>query len=375
MSETVYKAKKPFKQDGKGYYPITTFDQIIMPDNNRWDGQHLSSDVRDEAMEVGSLKVNADLLGGVAAANYALKEDLDFVGLKSDEREGNVGETIEEVPIVADNSNMLGGKAPEYYIQPRNLLDNSDFCNVINQRGKKNYDGTDYAFDRWRVWDKDTVTVNEQGADYNGITVSGVLFQYLEKACAKNTTYTLAVCLTDGTIRVISRNPKADYWFNDESQLGLGVDNNVIVVALGSGTYRWAALYEGAYTAETLPPYTPKGYAAELAECHRYFRSLFGNESYEYLYMGQAFSATGGVVIVPIEVPMRVKPTLTKSGTISVTNSAGNVDSAPVTSLSVAKAKDNALSLLYAASGQTTGQATILTKQSVDGYVYLSADL
>lgn len=87
MSETVYKAKKPFKQDGKHYYPITTHDQIIMPDGNRWDGQHLSSDVRDDAVEVGSIKVNADLLGGklpeyyknattlggVAASEYALK--------------------------------------------------------------------------------------------------------------------------------------------------------------------------------------------------------------------------------------------------------------------------------------------------------------
>ena len=32
----------------------------------------------------------------------------------------------------------------------------------------------------------------------------------------------------------------------------------------------WAALYEGAYTADALPAYQPKGYAAELAECQRY---------------------------------------------------------------------------------------------------------
>jgi hypothetical protein len=33
----------------------------------------------------------------------------------------------------------------------------------------------------------------------------------------------------------------------------------------------WVALYEGEYTADTLPPYVSKGYAAELAECQRYF--------------------------------------------------------------------------------------------------------
>ena len=30
----------------------------------------------------------------------------------------------------------------------------------------------------------------------------------------------------------------------------------------------WIALYEGSYTADTLPPYVPKGYAAELAACN-----------------------------------------------------------------------------------------------------------
>jgi len=88
-----------------------------MPDGNRWDGQHLSSDIRDEAAEVGSIKVNADLLGGVAAANYALKEDLDFVGLKSDEREGSAGEEIEEVPFIADNGIPAGGTTGQILVK------------------------------------------------------------------------------------------------------------------------------------------------------------------------------------------------------------------------------------------------------------------
>jgi hypothetical protein len=37
------------------------------------------------------------------------------------------------------------------------------------------------------------------------------------------------------------------------------------------------ALYEGEYTIETLPPYIPKGYAAELAECQRYFQLIIHN--------------------------------------------------------------------------------------------------
>ena len=41
---------------------------------------------------------------------------------------------------------------------------------------------------------------------------------------------------------------------------------------IGSSGLLWAALYEGAYTADTLPAYVYKGYAAELAECQRYFQ-------------------------------------------------------------------------------------------------------
>ena len=48
-----------------------------------------------------------------------------------------------------------------------------------------------------------------------------------------------------------------------------GWDNDAgcYYVELPAGEYVWAALYEGSYTADTLPPYVPKGYAAELAQC------------------------------------------------------------------------------------------------------------
>ena len=35
----------------------------------------------------------------------------------------------------AADSEKLGGKEPEYYLQPVNLLDNSDFTHPVNQRG------------------------------------------------------------------------------------------------------------------------------------------------------------------------------------------------------------------------------------------------
>lgn len=75
MVETVYKAKKPFKQDGKHYYPITTYDQIIMSDGNRWNGGVMVD--QTDATIGDPAPVNADTLGGISATEYVLKSEID----------------------------------------------------------------------------------------------------------------------------------------------------------------------------------------------------------------------------------------------------------------------------------------------------------
>lgn len=80
-----------------------------------------------------------------------------------------------------------------------------------------------------------------------------------------------------------------------------------------SATIQWAALYEGIYTADTLPKYQPKGYAAELMECKRYFRNIRGGA-----IVGFMNSKTAGYFGLLLEVPMRIVPTInvTTYGTI-----------------------------------------------------------
>lgn len=340
---------------GENYiYPLTTADQVIIADGTRL--MKNGTITADDAIHAKSSD-DADKLGGVHANEYVLKTD------KIDNA------------AHADNAAMLGGKAPQYYIQPRNLLDNSDFKNPVNQRGVTGGDyNWSYTIDRWLAYGNG-FAFGENGVTIptNGQFAQRIPLEYGQKLGR----LFFAIELSTGEVYVTNDSTTTDGIQLVIAYASSNTRFNVIIRnTTGSDiTVKNCALYEGSYTVETLPPYVPKGYTAELMECRRYFRSLFGNESYEYLYMGQAFSATSGVIVVPIEIPMRITPTLTKSGTISVTNSAGNVDSTPVTSLSVAKAKDNAISLLYAASGQTTGQATILTKKSASGYVYLSAEL
>lgn len=310
MAETVYKAKKPFKQDGKHYYPITTHDQIIMPDGNRWDGQHLSSDIRDDAVEVGSIKVNADLLGGklpeyyknattlggVAAKNYALKTD------------------------IAPDSTKLGGKAPEYYLQPRNLLDNSNFRNPVNQRGATSYSGIyTYSIDRWVTWldssSPATVTVDAGGiTPYPGMVIQRIESKYIDSS----KTYTFAAMTRDGLLVLSGKiTTSTDYGStnaNNGIYFNYYADDDVYQFVLAGLTsaskFVWAALYEGEYTADNLPPYVPKGYTAELAECQRYY---YESSPTYYGFTG----SSGNIAYIYIELPqiMRITPSFEITGT------------------------------------------------------------
>lgn len=149
-------------------------------------------------------------------------------------------------------------------INARNLLDNSDFRNPVNQRGKTAYTGNVYTIDRWQVW-QDTMTVG------NGFVKANALFQFLQIPIDK--VYTLVACAEDGSKAVVSGMP-----LNAVSALKDGVSVTLTNIAgytepiIGSEkNLIWAALYEGEYTAETLPEYQPKGYGAELLECQRYY--------------------------------------------------------------------------------------------------------
>lgn len=178
----------------------------------------------------------------------------------------------------ATNSAMLGGKMPAYYIQPHNLLDNSDFTNPVNQRGVSDaIDTTGYFIDRWNLVSGNVTISNE------GLALDGTISQILEKAPI-------------GTVTASASAGEAafDAGTNTFSLTGSGV------------LVTWAALYEGEYTADTLPPYTPKGYAAELAECRRYFIAI--KEDNVTAFPGFVISTDTVRIMLPTPSPMRVVP-------------------------------------------------------------------
>ena len=238
-------------------------------------------------------KINADTLGGVDASNYLKKTD------------------------TASDTSKLGGKAPEYYIQPRNLLDNSDFRNPVNQRGQTDYTNNGYTIDRWELY-SGAVGVSSLGY----ITTSGQMYQKI--AVPTDKVYTFAI-ENDAGIALVTGIPA-----NGIHSATLG--NVLIKLATISGYVEvviepseghnvagayWAALYEGSYTADTLPPYVPKGYTAELAECMRYYYRLQNGTNFIFRLRNQHetnnYAAFDICPCITFPVPMRIVPTVSIS--------------------------------------------------------------
>lgn len=208
-------------------------------------------------------------------------------------------------------------------VAPRNLLDNSDFRNPVNQR---DYDGhltNKYAIDRWYFY-----KMAGEFSD-NGITLSGDMIWQVLNNIGSGKKVTGVVCLSDGTMylqsaAIPSVGTVAKTVYNktyDDGRniaLNLSTENTLqFIFQLGesSATVAWAALYEGEYTAETLPEYQPKGYGAELAECKRYYRILKGDPTVAGL---TGNTATNVYVVDPEYREMRTWPTVTAGGSIDV---------------------------------------------------------
>lgn len=129
---------------------------------------------------------------------------------------------------------------------PRNLLDNSDFTNLVAQADIGGNHGTiPYAADRW-ILDSGTVSY-EAGV---GLSLNGTIRQKLEFPPTGETSAFVGMASGAASISC--------------------ADGEVTITSSG-GVLKWAALYSGVYTDATMPEYQPKGYAAELAECQRYF--------------------------------------------------------------------------------------------------------
>lgn len=283
---TYYKPQSPIQSGEDFIYPITTADQVMVDEDTRLNAVGVYLENIDNSTDTTVYGNNATTLGGVAAEDYALKTD------------------------TAPDSSKLGGKAPEYYLQPRNLLDNSDFTNPVNQRGDTSYTANGYTIDRWKIL-QDTgelivndgyVSVANKTGDY--IDVVQNLNDYSRM---KGGTYIIAVKNINGSVYArtfIMGQCESGKTLGGCKFFSTDSANILFRVTVSDGWY-WAALYEGSYTADTLPPYVSKGYAAELAECQRYYLPVS-----DYWNMGVVLTGTGYICLnIPTNIKMRISPT------------------------------------------------------------------
>ena len=211
---------------------------------------------------------------------------------------------------------------------PRNLLDNSDFTNPVNQRGQKNYSGNVYTIDRWRIGN--SFSACTIGSDYVLYTASGGTSyprQIIKPtALMGGKTLTAAVCTRGGLIAVTSGVLPAETVstttiFAPAVTISEGVtlllrkatDGTIdFMFQVNDGkslTLRWAALYEGEYTRDNLPEYQAKGFGAELAECRCYYYRILGNN--KWIATGAAVNTNEVRISIKLPTAMRIFPTVT----------------------------------------------------------------
>ena len=213
---------------------------------------------------------------------------------------------------INDNYNKIdsGVKTALQGRAAHNLLDNSNFRNPVNQRGNTSYGAEGYSIDRWYFYNPNgdgTVAINNGYISLTGGSGAVSLSCRFPKGFLDaSKTYTARSCDNLGNINPSSLN-FYDSFDSFEIPAGAGETKNIV----------WAALYEGAYDASTLPAYQPKGYAAELAECMRYYYQSNDNRyGQDGMIIRRAINIEGNTnsfALESVELPvtMRITPTIT----------------------------------------------------------------
>ena len=222
---------------------------------------------------------------------------------------------------INDNYNKIdnGVKTALQGRAAQNLLDNSNF--QINQRGTSSTttDG-DYIADRWIVNISNnaaTVSIGSGGITLKPTSSNYVcIYQKFEHyAEMSGKVYTLGVCINgmwESTTFTMANEASGKPLPSGLRVYSTGNTFQVMIRNISCATpvtIQRVALYEGSSTADTLPAYKPKGYAAELAECQRYYWMYWQNNN---MAVGNGYMNTTDTANITFEFPtkMRVAPTI-----------------------------------------------------------------
>lgn len=204
---------------------------------------------------------------------------------------------------------------------PRNLLDNSNFENPINQRrsATDSYRGLGYSIDRWIVSSETAaLTIGSGFILIQSDSANVEMFtQRMEPGTLKQgEKYTAVIWLNDGTILagsgtcVSGAANLTDASKDVYAQIAPGSTYDSFRLCVAGGKYarvKHCALYEGEFSPESVSRYNYKSYACEFHECCRYFYRIPHLGAYSY--PGYVTSATNARCTVFLPIEMRAQPT------------------------------------------------------------------
>lgn len=259
-----------------------------------------------------------------------------------------------------------------------NLLDNSDFAHPINQRGETSKQASwVYWIDRWLAdTEKTAAQLTSSGIRLPATAEKNlrILQRVPLERIKKGQSYTIAAYDASGNVFCVSGVFDGEQLTGDASSggkywLSLNKGDNLtywycILDAYADITVKCMALYEGEYTAETLPPYVPKGYAAELAECLRYYRKIKGDTQTFTGYSSGGWS----YAFIPLQA-MRIAPTVTGGGKFYYTLGSSHATTTETATVHNANTNRAIVKCVTSITGIQTG---LITPQ---GDIDISADL
>lgn len=245
---------------------------------------------------------------------------------------------------------MVSMISPSNTSATMNLLDNANFKDAINQRGQTIYAQNLYAIDRWVAWGPNApnLTIETGGIRIAASETTASIYQLID-GLDTSKIYTLAVMAADG-LRVLSGSFAAGIGVEHGLQIKMLGNYAQVVIAIKNTTLYWAALYEGAYTADTLPPYVPRGYAAELAECQRYYFAPYNNVGAVGVAVAEEKLNTHYI----FPQTMRVVPTITIKNAKYYNNNTWTNDSLMGDTIQVTPKKDGFTVQFYASANRYT---------------------
>lgn len=253
-----------------------------------------------------------------------------------------------------------------------NLLDNSDFTNLVNQRGEAVYDyltGIGYGPDRWQLVEAKYTLASQTVTSTGGSHTYGSQLRQiipLEKIKIGDTV-TASISTESGILNGTAKlELKIDTSVSDlpyviEQDWGgvkIGcIKENVchVIVFLKenkSVKINWVKLEKGSVAT----PYVPKGYGAELAECLRYFQRVHADWRIYPTLKDMLYRFSQSTLQV-----MRIKPTISAHST-------------PYTFGCTINALD-AQPMAFTVETKITEQGQNAAAASMLGYFDLSADL